>query len=155
MSIMAFDLGSTTAWALSNFDCDKALMWDSHTATGARPEKLEELQQWIKSSLATERPTFVVYERPFARGLAATRMLWGLAGILEAEAIHASCGVVDVDNATIKKYATGNGNADKDAMIEAAVQWVGAQSYVPFNEHEADAVCLLKYTMEKAEITNG
>ncbi|MEP3248079.1 MAG: hypothetical protein ABJN40_05830 [Sneathiella sp.] len=43
---------------------------------------------------------------------------------------------------TIKKFATGKGNAGKDAMIDAARSW----GFEPVDDNEADALALLKLT---------
>jgi Holliday junction resolvasome RuvABC endonuclease subunit len=89
----------------------------------------------------------VVYETPFARGRDATRCGWGSAGVIEAAASLAGLPVLDISVATIKKFATGSGNAPKSEMI-AAAQRLG---YDGANEHIADAWCLLKYAEQNAE----
>ena len=48
---------------------------------------------------------------------------------------------------TIKKHATGKGNASKAAMVEAARLMIG--TYGDLTEDEADAVCLLDYAVEQ------
>jgi hypothetical protein len=85
----------------------------------------------------------VVFERPFARGMDATRCLWGLAGLVEAVASSAPFWwpVMDVTPAEIKNFATSEGGAGKGDMLAAAI----AFGYCGDNEHEADAVCLLRY----------
>jgi Holliday junction resolvasome RuvABC endonuclease subunit len=47
---------------------------------------------------------------------------------------------------TIKKHATGKGNANKEAMIAAAV----AMGYRPADDNEADALALLHLVMAGA-----
>ena len=46
---------------------------------------------------------------------------------------------------TIKKHATGKGNASKAAMVESARLMIGTDS--DLTEDEADAVCLLDYAV--------
>jgi Holliday junction resolvasome RuvABC endonuclease subunit len=48
---------------------------------------------------------------------------------------------------TIKRHATGRGNADKEAMIAAA----RARGFSPADDNEADAIAILHWAME----TNG
>jgi hypothetical protein len=48
---------------------------------------------------------------------------------------------------TIKRHATGKGNADKDAMIAAA----RARGFSPADDNEADAIALLLWAIA----TNG
>lgn len=90
----------------------------------------------------------VFYERPFARGDDATRCLWGLAGLIEATATNAGFPVVDMPPGTIKRWATGKGNATKEEMIGAA-QIMG---YDGTNEHEADCYLGLLYALENVNV---
>lgn len=146
--IIAFDLGSTMALAVTE---GGAL---SKTFTGTRPEKLAQIQHWLDHAfqLAGGMVDAVIYERPFNRGQAATRMLWGIAGLIEAAAIRHGLPVVDVDPSTIKKWATGTSKgADKTAMT-AAAQRLG---YVGDNEHEADAYCLERFAAATMQFTDA
>lgn len=149
MIIAAFDLGTTWAYA-SNF-------WDHpepvhHGVLGGkdakRPEKLAHFTLALQAILVRDHDV-LVYERPFARGQAATRLLWGMAGILEAAAHTYETAVLDITPSEIKKWSTGSGKADKDAMIVAAKRL----GYDGDNEHEADAYCLLKFS--EATLTKG
>jgi Holliday junction resolvasome RuvABC endonuclease subunit len=45
---------------------------------------------------------------------------------------------------TIKRHATGRGNADKDAVIAA----VRALGFDPVDDNEADALALLDWALE-------
>jgi len=83
----------------------------------------------------------VVYEDTFARGINATKALYGLVGIIEATCANAGFTAMGVPPQTVKTFATGKGNATKEEMI-AAAQIMG---YDGDNEHEADSYCLLKY----------
>ncbi len=57
--------------------------------------------------------------------------------------------MTDVAVSTIKKFATGSGKGCKEDMIAAAKEF----GYKGDNEHEADAVCLLKYAEANLERT--
>jgi len=48
---------------------------------------------------------------------------------------------------TIKKFATGKGNAGKEAMIEAARSW----GFEPVDDNEADALAILSLAMVENE----
>lgn len=145
MKIIAFDLGSTLAWA-SNIDDNYS--WAHVKVEGIRSHRLGRFlhhlltsENWIKAH------DVVVFETPFARGRDATRSLWGMAGLLEACTTRHGLPIVDVAVPTIKKFATGSGKGAKVSMI-AAAQRMG---YKGENEHEADAFCLLKYAEENME----
>lgn len=147
MKLACFDLGTT--WALAtNQPLGEALTSPlaqayHHTLIGGnRIAKLIGFRKILELNVRWEDYDFVVYERPFARGQAATRMLWGMAGIIES-VCGEHCGILDFTPAEIKKWATGYGNASKDAMGLAAAVRLG---YTGNNEHEADAYCLLKFS---------
>jgi Holliday junction resolvasome RuvABC endonuclease subunit len=145
LNIIAFDLGRNFAWA-SNWRgrCNT----HSLVLEGERAHRQSQLLTYLLSNHAGLGDLDVaVYETPFARGRDATRSLWGIAGIIEACATHAGLPVVDVAVPTIKKFATGHGKASKMDMI-AAAQRMG---YKGNNEHEADAVCLLRYAEANLE----
>lgn len=150
LRIVAFDLGSHFAWA-SNPPKINSYAWGYIHFPGVRAHRLGNLMIWMREQTWIRKLDAIVYETPFARGRDATRSLWGMAGIIEACATEFKLPVMDVAVPTIKKFAAGHGKAAKVSMIKAARKW----GYTGNNEHEADALCLLKYAeahMERAEI---
>jgi Holliday junction resolvasome RuvABC endonuclease subunit len=158
--IVAFDLGRRTGWA-TNWKLARP-RWGLIEFADFRAHRMMELARALsgelleikKGDLRTVFPPkllkavdAVVFETPFARGRAATRSMWGMAGVLEACASEAGKPVVDVSVATIKKFATGHGHAPKNSMI-AAAQKLG---YRGDDDNEADAYCLLKYAEANLE----
>lgn len=147
MKIAAFDLGSTWAFATEHGagHCDLNPGRGKPKLARKRPEILGRFEHEL-TLLGATLPGFdlIVHSQPFARGQAATRLLWGMAGILEAAAHNAGCAVLDATDSQIKKWATGSGKADKDMMLVAAREL----GYTGDNEHEADAWCLLRYAEE-------
>ena len=97
--LIAFDLGSTWAFA-SNLHGEHPQSY-SHTVVGARPEKLSQFTNRLAIARLRQYDA-VIFERPFARGQAATRMLWGMAAILEAAAHNEGAAVIDITPAEIK-----------------------------------------------------
>lgn len=154
MKIIAFDLGRRLGWATN---LRRKHQWGCAEFSEVRAHREMEFMMLLRGELAPERegrkllPTLspgtlaavdaVVFETPFARGRAATRSMWGMAGVLEACASEAGKPVVDVSVATIKKFATGSGNAPKNSMVAAARKL----GYRGRDDNEADAYCLLKY----------
>ncbi|TXH46969.1 MAG: hypothetical protein E6Q97_28185 [Desulfurellales bacterium] len=145
--IVAFDLGSNFAMATV---IDGALHTEKITRTSdqLREHWLGQVMGYVAGVCDQIKPELVFYERPFARGQAATRMGWGLAGVIEAVASQANIPVLDMPPATIKKWATGKGNATKEEMTETAQFMYG---YAGEDEHEADAVCALYYADANSE----
>lgn len=119
-----------------------------------RPEIIACFWNWLGTHLRSAKGggmpfDTIIYERPFARGQAATRMLWGMAGVVEALAHANGAAVLDATPGEIKKWSTGQGSAEKTTMIDAA----GFMGYRGDNEHEADAWCLLRFA--EATLTQG
>ena len=146
IKVIAFDLGKNFAYAHNLggklFSKHILLKGDS------RAHRLGYLNGYLAELFKTLNALeAVIYETPFARGRDATRSLWGIAGIIEACASTANLPVVDAAVPTIKKFATGHGKGPKVDMIAAAQRF----GYVGDNEHEADAVCLLKYAEANLE----
>jgi Holliday junction resolvasome RuvABC endonuclease subunit len=148
MKVMAFDLGTTWACASNVQSSPYTHHW---VIEGARAAKLNQFRQQLDTLFTgvndlSTRPEAIVFERPFCRGQAANRMLWGMAGVLEAKATEYGYPIIDVAVATIKVFAAGKGSADKEDMIAAAF----ILGYCGTNEHEADAFCLMRYTEANA-----
>ena len=151
MKILAFDLGSTWACASNGAQVGLGMNVMHEVLTGNREQKLYGLLCSLHGLFdgSKECPwDMVIYERPFTRGLAATRMLWGMAGVLEAVATHHGLPTLDVLPSTIKLWAAGKGTAGKEDMIAAAFML----GYAAPNDHEADAYCLLKYAEANASV---
>lgn len=143
-TIIAFDLGSNMAVAV-NRPRDGKIVAMSQKFVGNRELRACNTLEWLTLMFSEGKFDAVIYERPFARGQNATRSLWGLAGLIEATATRAGLPVVDIDPSTVKSWATGKGNANKEDMILAAK----LAGYEGDNEHEADAYCLCGYALEK------
>ena len=143
MKIIAFDLGKNMSFA---HNLNKTPFATHKTFDGTRAERLASTMVWL---LAIDWHHFdaCIYETPFARGRDATRCGWGVAGLIEACASNSCVPVMDAAVSTIKKFATGHGKACKEDMVAAAQRF----GYKGSNEHEADAVCLLKYAEANLE----
>lgn len=147
-NIIAFDLGGAGAWAACVGDQVTTGIWDfTKDPRGARFRHIRNL-----AALAMEPcyPGFdaVVYERPFTRGMAATRVLWGIAAQIEAAADYSGLPCVDVVNTAVKAMFRATGERD---VSKAKMQIAATQLGVWRNEHEADALCLLAYARKHME----
>lgn len=143
MKIIHFDIGKNMAFAHNA--CGDVIVTEHRLFDGPRAHRAGQTRLWLARRLKEIKAgpglEAVVYERPFARGRDATRCLWGLAGIIEAEATNAGLPVVDSENKQIKKFAALTGVATKENLMDAA-RLLG---YLGDIEHEADAYCGLKY----------
>lgn len=171
MKVLAFDIGATFGWAFGDSDQPtKVLRWGQEHVRGERPERLYRFSEAAFKLIDRRRPQLVVYERPFARGEAATRSLWGMAGVVDATAFRCKAAVFDAaPPVTLKKWFTGNHQASKEMMVLEAVKRLGAPLPASYNkddpderarlasleivlgEHAADAIATLLYTMAHLE----
>jgi len=148
-NVFALDLGSTIGWSLVDPKGRFEIGGEMELIGENRAQKLQHFMSWLDMYLTdnAERIEFVIFERPFTRGLPATRMLWGYAGIVEALATEYGFAVVDELPTSIKKFATGSGKASKETMIEIASEKAGLE----LGEHESDAYLLGLYAVTYLE----
>ena len=86
----------------------------------------------------------IVYEQAHHRGGAATQVAVGMVTHMLSFAAEKDIEIYPVHSGTLKKYATGKGNAGKDEMIRAAID----RGFNPRDDNEADAVLLWKYAVD-------
>jgi hypothetical protein len=165
-SILSLDLGTTTGWALRSRD--GSIVSGSQSF---KPERFESggmrilrFSRWLTkiaveivgcpppcvNDAAAFRENTLIDQIVFEEvrrhiGTDASHVYGGLLGQLEmmAELRQIPCEGIPVG--TIKKHATGKGNAGKPLMI-AAMQGLG---YNPVDDNEADALALLHYAIER------
>ena len=97
---------------------------------------------WLMEMDAAIKPDLIVYEQAHHRGGAATAVAEGLIAhtlriCAERGINHSTC-----HTGTLKKFATGKGNASKQAMMEAFIEKFERK---PIDDNEADAVWLLEW----------
>ena len=142
-SVLALDLGTTTGWALRTRD--------DHITSGTvnfRPSRFEgggmrylRFHRWLREmvNLAGPIDRIVFEEVRRHMGTDAAHVFGGLLATLTSWAELNSIPYEGVPVGTIKRFATGRGNADKAAVI-AAMQ---ARGFHPADDNEADALALL------------
>lgn len=137
---LALDLGTNTGWALRR---------DGTTISGTASFKVGRyegggmrylrFQRWL-DELARDGVDSIWFEEVRRHaGTDAAHVYGGLLATLTAWCEHHGIPYSGVPVGTIKKHATGKGNANKDAMIAAAV----ARGFTPVDDNEADALELL------------
>ncbi len=137
---LALDLGTNTGWALSRngltLSGTQSFKVGRYEGGGMRYLRF---QRWL-DELAVDGLDSVWFEE--VRRHAATdaaHVYGGLLATLTAWAESRAIPYAGIPVGTIKKHATGKGNANKDAMIAAAV----ARGFAPVDDNEADALALL------------
>ena len=150
-SILALDLGTTTGWAVRNDRC-RIL----HGTAEFRPSRFEgggmrylRFGNWLEQTLEITGGIDAVYFEEIRRhaGTDAAHVHGGLLATLTSWCEGHGIPYQGVPVGTIKRFATGKGNADKQAMIAA----VRARGFEPADDNEADAIAILLWAIE----TNG
>ena len=116
--ILSLDLGTRIGFAL-HVDGQLSDSGWYDTARKGGGMKMLRFKQFLVDLLKTGRPTAVFYERiPFQRG-AGREVILRQCGIMEVMLEEQDTPYAEVHPATLKKFATGRGNASKDEMREA------------------------------------
>jgi len=149
--ILGLDLGTTTGWALRSHD--------GLTTSGTvsfRPGRFDgggmrylRFTNWLTELDRLSGPIGAIWFEEVRRhaGTDAAHVFGGLLATLTAYAELRGIPYQGVPVGTIKRHATGKGNAPKEAMIAA----VRARGFSPADDNEADAIAILHWALE----TNG
>ena len=149
--ILALDLGTSTGWALRAPDG----LITSGTAS-FRPGRYDgggmrylRFTNWLTEIDRLSGPIAAIWFEEVRRhaGTDAAHVYGGLMATLTAWAELRGVPYAGVPVGTIKRHATGKGNAPKEAMIASA----RARGFSPADDNEADAIALLLWAIE----TNG
>lgn len=97
------------------------------------------LRKFLEETLTQWGIGLIVHEQTLMRGGAATEIANGLKGVILMVAADRGVDVTCVHTTELKKFATGNGKADKGEMIKAAEAALGRSVS---DDNEADAVLI-------------
>jgi len=151
--LLALDLGQQTGWALH-----QASGLITSGTQGFKPGRFEgggmpllRFAAWLSELHGTAGPlAIVVFEEVRAhKGTAAAHTYGAFLGQLSAWCESHGVAYQGVPVATIKKHATGKGNAGKDLVI-AAMQMLG---YQPADDNEADALAILHWALAQEVVS--
>jgi len=148
MNILALDLATKTGWAAYHGGCGGAMNSGIQDFTLKRGEspgmKFLRFRAWLDVMQALLNPIDVIYyEQAHHRGGAATQSAYGFVTDVLAFAAQHNIQTSAIHTGTLKKYATGKGNAKKPEIIAAA--W--ALGWDPKDDNEADAMFIRKFAM--------
>jgi hypothetical protein len=151
-SILSLDLGTTTGWALRGRD--------GRIVSGSesfKPQRFEgggmrflRFRRWlteIKQSADWLDAVFFEEVRRHA-GVDAAHAYGGFLATLTAWCEHHGIPYQGVPVGTIKKHATGKGNAGKSEMV-AAMQ---SRGFRPADDNEADALAMLDWAAKRYDV---
>ncbi len=151
-SILSLDLGTTTGWALRSRD--GSIVSGSQSF---KPQRFEgggmrnlRFNRWLSEVISPGRSAnlvdIIVFEEVRSHaGTDAAQIYGGLMGQVEVLGETKKIPYEGVPVGTIKKHATGKGNANKLMMITA----MQALGHNPVDDNEADALALLRWAIER------
>ena len=147
-TILALDLGTTTGWALRGH----AGLITTGTAS-FKPGRYDgggmrylRFTNWLTELDRLSGPISAIWFEEVRRhaGTDAAHVYGGLLASLTSWGELRGIPYEGVPVGTIKRHATGHGNAPKYAMIAAA----HARGYSPADDNEADAIAILHWALE-------
>ncbi len=157
-TILALDLGLHTGWAIYNKQDgitsgskDFSLKKRKHHSP-PRSVSFSNFEVWLRDVLRDESITCVYYEEVMGHiGTRAAHAYGAFECLMEIACYERRINPIGVPVKTIKKFATGNGNAKKENMIHAAL----ALNINVTDDNQADAVHLLRYVLYGKGDING
>jgi len=147
-TILALDLGTITGWALRGHDG----LITSGTAS-FRPGRFDgggmrylRFTNWLTELDRLSGPIVTIWFEEVRRhaGTDASHIYGGLMASLTSWGELRGVPYEGVPVGTIKRHVTGKGNANKQAMIDAA----RARGFSPADDNEADAIAILLWAIE-------
>ncbi len=147
--ILALDLGTQTGYAVGDANCPPVSgvlnlsdMKGDHP--GARFLRfMHHLDRLSKLHTITK----IVYEQvAHVKFVKAAHTYGGFQAYLMGWCMIHNVPLEGIGVKTIKKFATGNGNANKEMMVAAAI----GEGWLPKDDNEADALWILKYAITPA-----
>lgn len=145
MTLLALDLGTTTGYATGTPGCIISGVWSfkpqRFEGGGMRYLRFRRKLDEIHENTAIIEVVFE--EVRHHNGVDAAHVYGGMLGHLTAWCEDKAIPYQGIPVGTIKKYATGKGNANKEMMLEAIRMW----GYKPADDNEADALALLHLRM--------
>ncbi|UNP29271.1 crossover junction endodeoxyribonuclease RuvC [Lysobacter gummosus] len=149
-TLLALDLGTTLGWALRL--SGQAMSGTEHFKVGrfeGGGMRYLRFVRWLDDlwRFAGAPSTLYFEEVRRHRGVDAAHVYGGFLAQLTAWCERHAVPYQGVPVGTIKKFATGKGNADKAAMIEAAKRL----GHEPADDNEADALALLHWAIAQEQ----
>ena len=147
-TILALDLGTTTGWAIRGFDgliTSGTVSFKPGRYDGGGMRYLR-FTNWLSEINRLSGPVEAIWYEEVRRhaGTDASHVYGGLMATLTAWAELRGIPYSGVPVGTIKCHATGRGNANKQAMIDAARK----RGFSPTDDNEADAIAILLWAIE-------
>ena len=146
LNILALDCGTKCGWASLSRGFMESGIQEFTLQRGESPGmRFIRFRKWLGEMLKTTEAVVIAFEQAHHRGGFSTDLLIGMTSRILEEAALRGIETAAVHSATLKKFATGSGRADKEAMVNAAEKRWGKR---PADDNEADALCLLAWAIK-------
>ena len=158
MKVLTLDLGTKLGWAFADTGTD-TWIWGEEDFSLQRYEgggmRFLRFDRWLAEMLQSV-DMVVMEEIGFARYQQAAEILNGMKGILMAKCEAVGVPYAGVPVGTLKKFATGKGNAGKNLMAKALQErWDGVRplnhpsvDIATLTNNEVDAIWLTAYAVQ-------
>ena len=136
MNILALDIATKTGWKTKT----ASGVWDfSLKRSDSYGMRVVRFKAAVREIIQLESINLVSYERPAGRHASSIMVASEMIGVLQDLCIELGVQVTAYSATEIKKFATGKGNANKEAMVAAARE---KYNYQGESDDEADAIHL-------------
>jgi len=158
MVILALDQATLTGYAVVNeqgriHESGTWMLADRKRTGESRGMRYIRFEAELQKIIGRWRPELIVHEQTLLRGGAATEIANGLKAIVLKLAAERGVEVSCVHTSELKHWATGDGKAEKAAMIQAATGFLKGHSETgkaaPDDDNEADAICIGLWAAER------
>jgi len=135
MNILSLDIATNTGWKTKT----SSGVWNLKPNRGeSEGMRVVRFKSKVREMITMESIGLVAYERPAGFHKSSIIVAAEMVGVLKDLCIEVGVNLACYSATEIKKFATGKGNANKDAMIAAAI----GLGFTPADDNEADAIHL-------------
>lgn len=141
------DLGTSCGWAKSANGKITSGVWNlKPTKFDSHGARYLTFKRYLELEIILDNTEAIYYESVrMHRAIDAAQMYGAYVGIIQTICLENNIFYAGVPVQTIKKHATGRGNADKEQMIEAAI--LKFKTIDIINSDHADGLHLLDYIL--------
>lgn len=141
MNILALDIATVTGWKTKT----SSGVWDLSPNRGeSSGMRIVRFKSKVRELIRLEEINLVSYERAAGMHKSSIIVQSEMIGVLKDLCHELGIELAAYSAAQIKKDATGKGNANKEAMIQAAIKL----GFTPADDNEADAIHLYNLTLK-------
>ena len=141
MNVLSLDIATKTGWKTKS----SSGVWNLKPNRGeSEGMRVVRFKAKVKELIKLEEISLISYERPAGMHKSSIMVASEMVGVLKDLCIECKINLACYSASEIKKFATGKGNANKQAMIDSAIEL----GFSPQDDNEADAIHLYRLTIK-------